>query len=634
MRPTDNIIKTLRNFEVKPDAEFSEVVIHKAEEAFGQAKITTHKQTDRESVWRMLMANGKLKFAAAAVIIIAAVVGISKLIGGMDVASVAWAEVKEHFKSVDHFKATVYYNRNYKAEPNHAELWVGQGGRVRLYTAGQIIFAENGEIKATYELKTKREATPIPQAKGIIRMLAGGKGGFSLENIISAVCGGSELVNTDSALIEDDEIASDLAVFDLRPKDGPEWMRIWVLRQSKLPIQLRTWDASSGRSADIIFTYSREPDAGFFSAENFAKQLSSTPSGYELSLLEPEDPAKNRTWAAVPNGIAIWSFNGKTIEGKEVQLENFRDKVLLIDLAYPEEMSTKLNSIRDEKDRLLKDMQERFGGRKDFAVISVAVGFESESDKAMLRSRGYSWTVLDEQGKWKNNRFVKALGAKGYYDGPFVVEKNGQIVNAKTSGHQTGVVEGSLIGLTWDSWYAGIFDKLKAGMSKREVLATFGEPNSKETHSAVCPSSAEAWLYYCTNEEKTRYIQGTVGFDANGKVNHISFGQSIVDAANLVLEVSGESWKNMLSELGELPPESTPALVLVMGNEHSPINEVYGSKKEAFVPGKMYLRQVIPGTYQLQLQAIMDSPEYRVVKTKIIAESITFGKNEMKKLHY
>jgi len=182
-----------------------------------------------------------------------------------------WAEITERFRSTPFFDAVIYVKEDATSEPRQLELWMGRSGRARLRVGTQVIFAQPGEISRAYDIGRAQEASANGMGTQLLQML-GPSPEFSLETVIRTVSGGrlediSPVVNP-SAIIHED-----LVVFDMGSRNSPEWLRIWALRESKLPVRVRVWDPRNGASVDAIFTYSTEQDDAFFDPESFGTAL-------------------------------------------------------------------------------------------------------------------------------------------------------------------------------------------------------------------------------------------------------------------------------------------------------------------------------------------------------------------------
>ena len=81
-------------------------------------------------------------------------------------------------------------------------------------------------------------------------------------------------------------ISEDMLVFDLDSTISPEWMRIWALRESKLPVRLRMWDPRDGECMDVFVTYEKQQPAEFFDHQKYEQLLKVQPA---MSLLAYND---------------------------------------------------------------------------------------------------------------------------------------------------------------------------------------------------------------------------------------------------------------------------------------------------------------------------------------------------------
>ncbi|MFH1614649.1 MAG: hypothetical protein ABIG61_06165 [Planctomycetota bacterium] len=91
------LLSTVEKGKVLPDKQFlSELRERSANEFEAYSRESNdHSQTETISIWRIIMKSRITKIAAAAVIIIAILLGINQFGGSVDMAGVAWAEVVE-----------------------------------------------------------------------------------------------------------------------------------------------------------------------------------------------------------------------------------------------------------------------------------------------------------------------------------------------------------------------------------------------------------------------------------------------------------------------------------------------------------------------------------------------------------
>jgi len=206
-----------------------------------------------------------VRLAVAAMILIAAgaLVGhLAPFAGG----SVAWAEVSRRFQAVPFFSVAIYMKQDATAEPTQMELWMSHEGRIRLRRGAQVVFAQSDRVKA-YDVASRQPVEPDGLAWFFVEKIAQTRE-FSLEAIIEVMFGGhttevTPLINPDAV------ISQDVVVFDVEPPDTPERVRIWALRESRLPIRITVWDPRDGKSTDAVFTYFREMPAEFFDPNAF-----------------------------------------------------------------------------------------------------------------------------------------------------------------------------------------------------------------------------------------------------------------------------------------------------------------------------------------------------------------------------
>ncbi len=225
------------------------------------------------------------ELAAAAVIVIGAFIGIYQF-GG---STVAWADVADRFRSVPFFSASIYIKDDVMAEPRQFELWMGQQGRARVRVGSQVIFSRGGEITKAFDLKKRREAEPDRQAVELLRML-GTIEEYSLEAVIRSISGG-KLVDVTPLVNADAVISEDMVVFDALSETSEEWLRVYALRESRLPVGIRMWDPRDGACVDVFITYSRQQPELFFDAQAFSTKLADRDNTWtNLAYMFLKDP--------------------------------------------------------------------------------------------------------------------------------------------------------------------------------------------------------------------------------------------------------------------------------------------------------------------------------------------------------
>jgi len=273
MKHTKNIEKIIQKINVTPDARMDQKILDDI--LLAQEKSKKTPSADKSpNIWRIIIKNKMTKFAAAAVIILAALIGINQFVGSIGLTSVAWADVVEKFRSMTFYNAVLYIKENAASEPKQIELWVSSEHKARLRVDSQLLFAENGKISAGYNFKDRillNEAQYDEMGEAIIQKLCLHQT-LSLDDIVKMVHKG-ELMETTPQINPDAMISKDLLVFDIDSKVSPEWMRIWTLRESKLPVRLRMWDPRDGGCMDVMFTYEKQQPAEFFDYGKYKELL-------------------------------------------------------------------------------------------------------------------------------------------------------------------------------------------------------------------------------------------------------------------------------------------------------------------------------------------------------------------------
>ncbi|UCF17243.1 MAG: hypothetical protein JSW59_07235, partial [Phycisphaerales bacterium] len=206
------------------------------------------------------------ELAAAALILIGVFIGIH-LFGG---SNVVWAQVVEKFSSVPFFNASIYIKHDgVTSEPMQMEVWMSRDGRSRIRVGKQVIFGQSGKIIKAFDITTRGQTKPDEMAAGFLERL-GEADALSLDAVIKVMFRG-EMQEVTPLINPSAVISQDVVVFDVDIPHTPEWVRIWALRESHLPVRLKIWDPRDGDSTDAIFEYSREQADEFFDPNAFEK---------------------------------------------------------------------------------------------------------------------------------------------------------------------------------------------------------------------------------------------------------------------------------------------------------------------------------------------------------------------------
>jgi len=239
------------------------------------------KQTDTLSIRRIIMKNPITKLAAAAVIIIAVLIGINQFGGSIDGASVAWADVAERFESVPFFNVTIYlglgpYAEDQKMEIHKIEIWTSENSQTRTHSGNEVIFADfadGNNVVVAFDSSTMQPLNADRMAKvansfhGFLRA----EGEFSLDALLN----GFPADDKGITLFEtaDTAASKETVLFEVKHKTTPTTQcSIWALRKSKLPIRASLRAPQHKIYADLLFNYSEKKDTKFFDPEAFTSQ--------------------------------------------------------------------------------------------------------------------------------------------------------------------------------------------------------------------------------------------------------------------------------------------------------------------------------------------------------------------------
>ena len=222
------------------------------------------------------------RFAWAGAGALATLAAVAFLVLVPSAQDVTWAQVVEQFKAAQRFGVTVYLTEDPLEPPERLEIWVGGDRRLRLHHAGHVFFAVGEEVTDVFDARTRQRLEPgdmdrrelreagLARPLDMIRMM-GAMDGLSLDNLLALFCGRkalSEPIPNATA-----GVAEHLEVFDVKGDRTPEWLRIWVLPGSNLPLRLRAWDPRDGDCVEVLFDYTQAQPEEAFDPRVYEQQL-------------------------------------------------------------------------------------------------------------------------------------------------------------------------------------------------------------------------------------------------------------------------------------------------------------------------------------------------------------------------
>jgi hypothetical protein len=225
----------------------------------------------------------RVAFRTASAIAGAAIIlGIASVIFGTGPAP-TWADVLEQFESTPFVNATIYVKSSAVAEPVQLELWLAQGGKLRLRAGNQVVFGEKGRTVATVPLANATDtSTNVLHARQMVQQIVdvvAKAETFSFDTLVQALP--FEGTRTLSAPLanQNASVSNDLIVFDIACDQSPEWVRIWALRESRLPVRFIYWDPRSAASVDVSLSYGNRQPPEFFDPAAFRAHLAESAGG-------------------------------------------------------------------------------------------------------------------------------------------------------------------------------------------------------------------------------------------------------------------------------------------------------------------------------------------------------------------
>jgi hypothetical protein len=286
VKPQNNIERFVKSASIATEAGRDEQLLGRMQEAYRHAGgVPASRHAD---FWGWFFGNRLIGLAVAALILLSLVILVGEFGTAVTGRNVAWADVSLQFQSVPFFYASIYLKEGTLAQPQQFELWMGKGGYSRMRVGPQVIFGRSGKIAHAFDIRRRAEVEPDPMAVNIIGMLAT-PDEYSFETVIQSISGG-KLVDITPAMNTQAAVGRDLIVFDAQSGVSPGWVRIYALRQSKLPVGLRIWDPAEGFVVDALITYSKEQPAIFFDPQAFAARLRGPGSETSLAYLFLKDP--------------------------------------------------------------------------------------------------------------------------------------------------------------------------------------------------------------------------------------------------------------------------------------------------------------------------------------------------------
>lgn len=270
MKSAENIEKLVQNLDLDIDTNTQTDKVVLSELLDAQKK--SMKQQSAfvlPNIRRFIMKSPMTKFAVAAVVIIVVLIGVNPF--GNSKTSVLWADVAEHFESVPFFNLTIYLGDETSAEAKKVNIWKSEDSRIRAHEENNVIYADFSNEKnsiVAFDRTTKEPVNTMGFISAILEDLCS-DGRFSLDTIINRIPSEDGITSVDTA---ETAASKETIIFEIKHKSTPEWISIWALRSSKLPVRMCFHDPRYNVYGDFLFDYSQQKDAKFFDPKAFTSQ--------------------------------------------------------------------------------------------------------------------------------------------------------------------------------------------------------------------------------------------------------------------------------------------------------------------------------------------------------------------------
>ncbi len=247
MNDNEKIPRSLKDYRIPASPEL-DARIRRAAASTGTPRIAT--DTGSRRWWRRA---GKMAVAAALAWL---------LFAGRQPRSIAWADVVDRFASADFVHVSLYLADSHLHAPVQVQFWLNSKGQAKFQCFNQVVWAGQGQVLAVHEDDVPTDRPIHPAIEAVLEQLPAA-GRMCLDTLIEVLSQGT-VQDVTHTLAQEESIARDLAVFE-GPANFPNGrVRLYALRESRLPIGFNLTEPSSGARHEAFLTYPPAPDASFF----------------------------------------------------------------------------------------------------------------------------------------------------------------------------------------------------------------------------------------------------------------------------------------------------------------------------------------------------------------------------------
>jgi len=267
MRPAENIEKLIKNINIDTNAKTDNAVLGDVIKAFEKSKGKKTSATE-QNVWRIIMKSKITKLAAAAVIIVAIMLGMYALTGSFDGTSITMAQVRQAMQEIDWVQIVG------RSEEESISAWYSFASKVQILVddEGRIIYFDFNAGKRLVWNPGSQDIYESPIDEG--RQFAGGVSnifeGFT-KAFDSLEAKGDYKVTRELGTYQGQEVEIWTAR-RVKGKTGPthtEKCTMYIDLDKKLPIaatDVKGADGDIQRTNDVEFKYPKTGPADIYEA--------------------------------------------------------------------------------------------------------------------------------------------------------------------------------------------------------------------------------------------------------------------------------------------------------------------------------------------------------------------------------
>ncbi len=205
---------------------------------------------------------------------------------------VAWAEVMQAMNRVSEVHMTLVIQRRDLSTPTepgkvmYGDIYYQAPGKWR-GTIGNIVQIHNGREMTTFNTKARKKITPGDEGylKAVPKALVDGVVENDLLTGVMKVVFDGAMPKAQPVNITGAGSDTGIEVFDYSHDAKEKWARVWVLKQSRLPIQIKVYEVRNNEFMLFSFDYADKQRAEFFDARAFERAMPTAWNVDELNRL-------------------------------------------------------------------------------------------------------------------------------------------------------------------------------------------------------------------------------------------------------------------------------------------------------------------------------------------------------------